>query len=63
MMKTHTERESVDRSGDDEILPEYDFSRASRNRYVSRFPAGSTVVVLKPDVASAVRSSEEDGEA
>jgi hypothetical protein len=29
----------------DEILPEYDFSRAGPNKYASRYAAGSVVVV------------------
>jgi hypothetical protein len=33
----------------DEILPEYDFSRARPNKYASRFTAGSKIVVLDPD--------------
>ena len=41
----------------DEILPEYDFSQARRNKYASRYAAGSRVVVLEPDVAAAFRSS------
>ncbi|HEX4809448.1 MAG TPA: hypothetical protein VH325_10985 [Bryobacteraceae bacterium] len=37
----------------DDILPEYDFSRAVPNRYASKYVAGSSVVVLEPDVAAA----------
>jgi len=33
----------------DEILPEYDFSRARPNKYASRSTAGSKIVVLDPD--------------
>jgi hypothetical protein len=47
----------------DEILPEYDFSRASRNKYASRYAAGSAVVVLEPDVAAAFPTSGEANEA
>ena len=47
----------------DEILPEYDFSRSSRNKYASRYAAGSAVVVLAPDVAAAFPSSGEANEA
>jgi hypothetical protein len=36
----------------DEILPEYDFSDARPNKYAARYTAGSTVVVLEPDVAA-----------
>lgn len=43
----------------DEILPEYDFSHASRNKYASRYAAGSSVVVLDPDVAAVFPGSAE----
>ena len=46
-----------------EILPEYDFSRASRNKYASEYAAGSSVVVLEPDVAAAFPSSGEVNDA
>jgi len=49
--------------GADEILPEYDFRRASRNKYASRYDAGSVVVVLEPDVAAAFPTSSEANEA
>jgi hypothetical protein len=63
MKKTRTKGKSADRTGIDEILPEYDFSRASRNTYAARYAAGSTVVVLEPDVAAAFPSSREANEA
>ena len=47
----------------DDILPEYDFNHASRNKYASRYKAGSAVVVLDPDVAAAFPSSSEANEA
>jgi len=47
----------------DEILPEYDFSRARPNKYASRYAAGSIVVVLEPDVAAMFSSAEEANEA
>jgi hypothetical protein len=49
--------------GPDEILPEYDFSRARPNKYASRFASGSVVVVLEPDVAAAFPNSEKANEA
>ncbi|MGA2269773.1 MAG: hypothetical protein ABSH44_14995 [Bryobacteraceae bacterium] len=54
---------ATDRADADEILPEYDFSHASRNKYASRYAAGSAVVVLEPDVAAAFPSSEQANEA
>jgi hypothetical protein len=38
--------------GVDEVLPEYDFSRARPNKYASRYAKGSIVVTLDPDVAA-----------
>jgi len=35
-----------ERIGGDEVLPEYDFSKAIPNKYASRYAAGSSVVVL-----------------
>jgi uncharacterized protein len=35
----------------DEILPEYDFANGTSNKYASRYAAGSSVIVLDPDVA------------
>jgi hypothetical protein len=47
----------------DEILPEYDFSRASRNKYASRYAADSAVIVLEPDVAAAFPTPAEANKA
>ena len=47
----------------DEILPEYDFRGSRRNPYASRYAAGSSVVVLEPDVAAAFPTAEEANEA
>jgi hypothetical protein len=59
-MKKARKRQAADA---DEILPEYDFSSARRNKYASRFAAGSIVVVLEPDVATAFPSSAEANDA
>lgn len=63
MKRPLSKTEAADQPDADEILPEYDFSRASRNKYASRYAAGSTVVVLEPDVAAAFPSSGEANEA
>jgi len=47
----------------DEILPEYDFRKAQRNKYASRYAAGSSVVVLDPDVAAAFPTPREANDA
>jgi hypothetical protein len=63
MKRSPIKRQPAGRVDADEILPEYDFSRASPNKYASRYCAGSAVVVLKPDVAAAFPSSGEANEA
>ena len=47
----------------DEILPEYDFRGAPRNKYASRYAVGSSVVVLEPDVATAFPTAVEANDA
>jgi len=51
------------KAGADEILPEYDFSRAKPNKYAATYAAGSSVVVLEPDVAAAFPNSKDANEA
>jgi hypothetical protein len=63
MKKSPSKTKAADHADIDEILPEYDFSRSSRNKYASRYAAGSAVVVLEPDVAAAFPSSGEANEA
>lgn len=43
---------------DPEMLDEYDFSDGVRGKYAGRFPKGSNVVVLDPDVARVFPDSE-----
>jgi hypothetical protein len=63
MKKAQTKRPAANRSDIDEILPEYDFSHARRNKYATRYLPGSVVVVLDPDVAATFGSSSEANEA
>jgi hypothetical protein len=63
MKKARKRGEAGGRADIDEILPEYDFSKASPNKYASRYAAGSIVVVLEPDVAAAFPTSTEANEA
>ena len=57
--KANSKRTETGRADLDEILPEYDFSRARPNKYASRYATGSLVVVLEPDVAAAFPSAGE----
>ena len=49
--------------GVDEVLPEYDFSRARPNKYASRYAKDSIVVTLDPDVAAVFPGAREANEA
>jgi hypothetical protein len=63
MRQATSRRKAAAQTDPEEILPEYDFSRSLPNKYASRYAAGSTVVVLDPDVAAACPTSGEANEA
>jgi hypothetical protein len=63
MKRPSTKGEVKKRSGADDILPEYDFTKAACNKYASRYVAGSSVVVLEPDVAAAFPTPGEANDA
>ncbi|MEP6742021.1 MAG: hypothetical protein ABJB61_05935 [bacterium] len=50
--------QELNKESDPEMLDEYDFSGGVRGKYVSRFPKGSSVIVLDPDVAQVFPDSE-----
>ena len=54
---------AADQVPGDEILPEYDFSRARPNPYAARYAKGSIVVNLDPDVAAVFPSAGHANEA
>jgi hypothetical protein len=43
---------------EDEMLPEYDFSKGVRGKYAKRYAQGTNVVLLAPDVARVFKSSD-----
>ena len=47
----------------DDILSEYDFSRARPNKYASRYQGGASVVALDPDVAAVFENPRDVNEA
>jgi len=47
----------------DTMRPEYDFSKGTRGKYASRYPHGSIVVTLDPDVAAVFPSAAAAGDA
>lgn len=63
MIKGNLKPKKAGRVEADEILPEYDFSRARPNKYASRYCAGSIVVVLEPDVAAVFPGAGQANEA
>jgi hypothetical protein len=62
-MRKKATKPEARRPGRDEILPEYDFSHARPNKYAARYAAGSSVVVLEPDVAAVFPDAAEVNEA
>jgi hypothetical protein len=56
--KTKRSRRPTPVQDRDEILPEYDFSHAVRNKYANRYRAGTNLVLLEPDVAERFPDSE-----
>ncbi|HLE56733.1 MAG TPA: hypothetical protein VJB15_06600 [Rhodothermia bacterium] len=63
-MKKHPGRSKAVREPDsDDILPEYDFSKARRNPYAARYREGTNVVLLDPDVAKDFPDSQSVNEA
>lgn len=63
MRKAKAKHVRARRVGVDEVLPEYDFSRARQNKYASRYAKGSIVVTLDPDVAAIFPGSREANDA
>lgn len=47
-----------DKTYDEEMLPEYDFSSGERGKYAPQYASGSNVVMLAPDVAAAFPNAE-----
>jgi hypothetical protein len=54
---------SARRKKQDDMLPEYDFSKGVRGKYAKRYAEGSNVVVLSPDMAKVFPTSESVNEA
>ncbi len=63
MKKLKAKKTTARQAGVDEVLPEYDFSRARPNKYASRYAKGSIVVTLDPDVAAVFPGAREANDA
>jgi hypothetical protein len=63
MKKTRSKKIIKRHAPADEILPEYDFHNAARNKYASRYASVSSVVVLEPDVTAAFPTAREADDA
>ena len=47
-----------DKTHDEDMLPEYDFSSGERGKYAKQYQSGTNVVLLSPDVAEAFPNAE-----
>lgn len=59
-------KKEIDTNLDDELRPEYDFSKLSggvRGKYAERYHQGTNLVLLEPDVAKAFPTPEAVNEA
>jgi hypothetical protein len=63
MKKVTAKKATARHVGVNEILPEYDFSRARPNKYASRYAKGCIVVTLDPDVAAVFPGTREANDA
>lgn len=63
MKKVKRSKTVVSQVDPDEILPEYDFSRARPNKYAPRYQKGALVVMLDPEVAQVFRNAEDVNQA
>jgi 5-methylcytosine-specific restriction endonuclease McrA len=50
--------QDLNNTEESDMLGEYDFRDGVRGKYVSRFPKGSSVIVLEPDIAGVFPDSE-----
>lgn len=55
-------RNRTGRREKDTMRPEYDFSKGVRGKHAAQYAAGTNVVVLEPDVASAFPSAAQVNE-
>jgi hypothetical protein len=62
MKKVKKSERAVPQIDGDEILPEYDFSRARPNKYARRYQKGALVVTLDPEVAQVFPSAKDVNE-
>ncbi len=63
MKKIRAREAAPGRREADEMLPEYDFSRARPNKYAARYAKDRIVITLDPDVAAVFPGAKEANEA
>lgn len=51
MKKTPAKPKTVREGANDEILPQYDFTKGRKNKYAARYAEGTNLILLDPDVA------------
>ena len=62
MKKVKKSAKAASQVDPNEILPEYDFSRARPNKYASRYKKGTLVVTLDAEVAQVFQNAKEVNE-
>jgi hypothetical protein len=63
MKRVKAKKATARHVGVNDVLPEYDFSRARPNKYASHYTKGSIVVTLDPDVAAVFPGAREANDA
>ena len=51
--------QGTSRNDNDDLLPEYDFSKGVRGKHHEAYKAGTNVVFLEPDIARVFKDSAE----
>jgi hypothetical protein len=51
-------KKASNKTNDQDMLKEYDFSKGVRGKYAQRYAEGSNVIVLPPDLAKAFPTAE-----
>jgi hypothetical protein len=51
-------KKAVKQHEDDDMLPEYDFSKGIRGKYAKRYAEGTNLVLLAPDVYKVFKNAD-----
>jgi len=51
-------KKAIKQHEDDEMLPEYDFSKGVRGKYAKRYAEGTNLILLAPDVYKVFKDAD-----